>query len=399
MKRVKNKYSCVALFAGIGGIETGLESSGFETKLVCEIDPAAQRVLRKRFPNAELVDDVQKIHELPDCDMLTAGFPCQDISQAGNKKGIQGARSGLVANVFRMIKDKSPNRRPEWVLIENVSNIISLHGGEAMKYLTDSFEELGYSWAYRVVDARAFGVPQRRLRMIMVASLHGDVSSLLFSQNIKTPLVNDSLGEVDEDAFYGFYWTEGRLGLGWAKNSVPTLKNGSTIGIPSPPAIWDPRHNFFGTPDVRDAERMQGFPIDWTMVSKKDDRQTQNCRWKQLGNAVCTKMSEWVGKQIVKGAAKMTAPTKEFVSGKWPKACFGSNGKKFAVDVSTWPVAWKQHPLSGFLKYPMKPLSLRAASGFYDRACRSTLLRYPERFLESLRIYIQQKEAENALVD
>lgn len=398
MKKAQ-EYTCVALFAGIGGIESGLEVSGFKTKFLCEIDPAAQRVLRKRFPDAELVGDVQQIKTLPDCDILTAGFPCQDISQAGGKKGIQGKRSGLVTNLFRLISDKRVENRPEWVLIENVSNIISLHGGEAMSYLTDSFEALGYSWAYRVVDARAFGVPQRRLRMVMVASLHGDVSGLLFSQNISEPPVNDVLGDIDEDAYYGFYWTEGRLGLGWAKNAVPTLKSGSTIGIPSPPAIWIPAENMFGTPDVRDAERMQGFPIGWTMVSKLDDRKTQNLRWRQIGNAVCTKMAEWVGKQIVRSHHDIPAKVKPFVGGKWPKACYGSAGNRFSVDVSTWPVEWKQHPLPQFLKYPLKPLSLKAASGFYDRAMRSTLLRYPERFLESLRIYIQHKEAENVTVD
>jgi len=257
---------CVALFAGIGGIESGLEMSGFETEFLCEIDPAAQRVLKKRFPHAKLVEDVQKIQELPDCDVLTAGFPCQDISQAGPKKGIEGERSGLVKNVFRLIEDKSVDHRPEWILIENVSNIISLHGGDAMEYLTTSLERLGYSWAYRVLDARAFGVPQRRLRMVLVASRNGDVKSVMFSQNVPDPPVDDKLGEIDETAFYGFYWTEGLLGLGWAKNAVPTLKNGSTIGIPSPPAIWIPAQDLFGTPDIRDAERMQGFPVDWIMI-------------------------------------------------------------------------------------------------------------------------------------
>lgn len=380
---------CVALFAGIGGIESGLEASGFETVFLCEIDPAAQRVLRKRFPNAHLVGDVQEIEVLPDCDILTAGFPCQDISQAGPKKGIEGARSGLVKNLFRLIADKPTRRRPEWILLENVSNIISLHGGEAMEYLTSSLEDLGYSWAYRVVDARSFGVPQRRLRMILVASIHGDVKGTLFSQNVEEPPVDDRLGEIDESAFYGFYWTEGLLGLGWAKNAVPTLKNGSTIGIPSPPAIWIPAQNMFGTPDIRDAERMQGFKIDWTMVSRSDDRKTQNCRWRQIGNAVCTKMAEWVGKQIVKGRGTVNVTVKPFRSGKWPKACYGGRGEKFSVAVSTWPVLWKQHPLSEFLKYPLKPLSLKAATGFYNRAQRSTLIRYPQRFLDSLHVYIE----------
>lgn len=388
------RKKCVGLFAGIGGIEIGLEVAlDAETSLLCEIDPAAQQVLRKQFPKAKIVSDVTSMAELPDCDILTAGFPCQDISQAGPKKGIEGARSGLVSNVFRLLERKSKSKRPEWIVIENVSNIISLHAGAAMAYLTENLEALGYQWGYRVVDARAFGVPQRRLRMILVASKSGDVRSVLFSQNVKDPPVNDALGVIDENASYGFYWTEGFLGLGWAKESVPTIKGGSTIGIPSPPAIWIPARDEFGTPDIRDAERMQGFPPDWTFISDEAMRKNRNARWKQVGNAVCTKMSQWVGKQIAKDVHLSEEAYTEtpYTKGKWPKACWGCKGRKFAVPLSTWPVKWAQHPLSEFCRYPMKPMSLRGASGFYDRASRSTLIRYPERFLQSLRIYIENR--------
>lgn len=383
---------CVALFAGIGGIEVGLKKSGIESIQFCEIDPLAQRVLKKHFPDAELIGDVRQIDAMSGCDILTAGFPCQDISQAGPKRGIDGQRSGLVSHMFRLLSLLKRENRPEWILIENVSNIISLHKGDAMEYLTTQLERLGYTWAYRVVDARAFGVPQRRLRMIMVASLHEDARQVLFTQNVENPPVDDALGDVDEDLYYGFYWTEGRLGLGWAKSAIPTLKNGSTIGIPSPPAIWIPRENLFGTPDIRDAERLQGFPIDWTLVSTLDTRSQRNNRWRQVGNAVCTKMAEWVGRQIVVPKGRMAGPEKPFLSGKWPKACWGKNGKKYAVAVSTWPVLWKQHPLSKFLRYPIKPLSLRGASGFYSRALRSTLLRYPPQFLDSLAQFIEARK-------
>lgn len=396
---MQKRKKCVGLFAGIGGIEIGLESAlNVETSVLCEIDPTAQQVLRKRFPNAKIVSDVTSMSKLPDCDILTAGFPCQDISQAGPKKGIEGARSGLVSNVFRLLEKKPENRRPEWIVIENVSNIISLHAGAAMAYLTENLEALGYQWGYRVVDARAFGVPQRRLRMILVASKAGDVRSVLFSQNIKHPPVNDALGVVDENAYYGFYWTEGLLGLGWAKESVPTIKGGSTIGIPSPPAIWIPARDEFGTPDIRDAERMQGFAPDWTFISDEATRKNRNARWRQIGNAVCTKMSQWVGKRIGKDARLPDDAFTEnpYSGGKWPKACWGHDGCKFAVSVSTWPVKWAQHPLSQFCHYPIKPMSLRGVSGFYGRAKRSKLIRYPERFLQSLQIYIKnRKDIEN----
>src|SRR6202011_4718070 len=95
-------------------------------------------------------------------------------------------------------------------------------------------------------------------------------------------LLDEDAGEAErnllEDSVCGFYWTEGLRGLGWAVDAVPTLKGGSGIGIPSPPAMWRkglriPLH----TPDIRDAERLQGFPVDWTAVAPEQGR--KGTRW------------------------------------------------------------------------------------------------------------------------
>ena len=110
-----------------------------------------------------------------------------------------------------------------------------------MRYLVDELESLGYRWAYRLVDSRFTGVPQRRQRVIFVASTEIDPRSVLFA---------DDAGEPDDEWFddtaYGFYWTEGCTGVGWARDAMPTLKPGSTIGIPSPPAIWNPARDADG---------------------------------------------------------------------------------------------------------------------------------------------------------
>ena len=131
-----------------------------------------------------------------------------------------------------------------------------------MRYLVDELESLGYRWAYRLVDSRFTGVPQRRQRVIFVAALDLDPRTVLFA---------DEAGEPDDEWFddtaYGFYWTEGLRGVGWAKDAVPTLKAGSTIGIPSPPAIWNPgadADRLIVTPQIGDAEELQGFPRGWT---------------------------------------------------------------------------------------------------------------------------------------
>lgn len=120
-----------------------------------------------------------------------------------------------------------------------------------------------------------------------------------FSQDVKTPPVNDTIGEINENLLYGFYWTEGKRGLGWTVDAVPTLKIGSKIGIPSPPAIWIPKENFFGTPEIRDAERLQGFTSDWTLPAMDLPKPKRGDRWHLVGNAVCVNMSRWLAHSLI----------------------------------------------------------------------------------------------------
>ena len=128
--------SAVGLFAGIGGIELGLERAGHHTELLCELEPAAQRVLQARFPDIPLHPDIRQLRSLPKVDLVAAGFPCQDLSQAGTTAGITGARSGLVDEVFRLVS--RPKAAPTWLLIENVSFMLHLDKGRAMAHLTDT---------------------------------------------------------------------------------------------------------------------------------------------------------------------------------------------------------------------------------------------------------------------
>jgi DNA (cytosine-5)-methyltransferase 1 len=154
------------LFAGIGGIELGLHAAGHETVLLCDFESASQAVLAERFRGVPLVGDVRELIALPRVDVVAAGFPCQDLSQAGRTAGINGERSGLVSEVFRLMRQSDA----QWLLLENVPFMLQLERGEAMHFLTSSLEELGFRWAYRVVDARAFGLPQRRQRVVLLAS-------------------------------------------------------------------------------------------------------------------------------------------------------------------------------------------------------------------------------------
>src|SRR4029077_5683419 len=92
--------------------------------------------------------------------------------------GIAGAQSGLVGEVFRLLKDEG--RSPTWLLLENVPFMLQLDRGNAMRFLVYSLEAHGFNWAYRVVDTRAFGLPQRRLRVILLASKEHDPCDILF---------------------------------------------------------------------------------------------------------------------------------------------------------------------------------------------------------------------------
>jgi DNA (cytosine-5)-methyltransferase 1 len=375
----------VSLFSGIGGLEFGFHERGITPLLFCENDPAAQSVLCHHFPNVPIAQDVAQLKSLPACDLLLAGFPCQDLSQAGRKAGIGGAKSGLVEHLFRLISTARP--RPKWLVVENVPYMLSLNSGLAMRHLVAELELLGYTWAYRVVDARSFGTPQRRPRVLLVASRTEDPRGILFRGNQDPGNIDGKPSEIDLNAWYGFYWTEGSRGVGWAKEGVPPIKGGSAIGIASPPAVWIPIQNFVGTITLNDAERMQGFSPDWTLEVEKTTGLRRNARWRLIGNAVNTGLSRWLAGQFSHPAESDGVEFIQIEGGKWPKAAWGRKGKTYAADVSLWPEKPPPTKLSTFLQDPLVPLSLRATNGFLKRARLCTNVTYSNRFLDSLQIH------------
>ena len=363
------------LFAGIGGVELGMHRAGHRTSLLCEIDPAAQTVLRARFPGVEVVDDIKNIPELPEVDVVTAGFPCQDLSQAGQTSGIAGSRSGLVGQVFRLLRAADP----KWIVLENVPFMLQLDRGRAMRHLTAELGRLGFRWAYRVVDARAFGLPQRRQRVILVASRRDDPCRVLFPDEAGQPPEQDHRGRAN-----GFYWTEGVRGLGWAADGVPTLKGGSTIGIPSPPAVWMP-DGLVGTPHITDAERLQGFDAGWTEPAAGSGTRGLGARWKMVGNAVSVPVAAWVGERLRDPGSYRPGIEVPLAEGNpWPRAAHGHGEEALSVEISMWPVRRPYQHLGDFLSHPLAPLSIRAAEGFLARAERGSL-RFPFGLLEAVR--------------
>ena len=378
------RMNVVGLFAGIGGIELGLEAAGHRTTLVCEIDAAARAVLRSRMPSLSLHDDVRTLERLPkETELVAAGFPCQDISQAGKTTGISGKNSGLVNEVFRLLeKSDVPN-----VLLENVSFMLALNRGHAMRHVVSELERLGYKWAYRVLDTQAFGLPQRRQRLFIFASKVCEPFEVLMTGDEEPNEPEDWHGRA-----CGFYWTEGVRGLGWAVDGVPTLKGGSTVGIASPPAIWMPDGRIV-TPDIRDAERMQGFATDWTSPALTVSR--PGFRWKLVGNAVSVPAAKWVGTRLAKGPTGVNLRIRNFEQTmKWPVAAFGGPGQRaLAVHISMWPIAAPRIALAKFLKHEPKLLSYKATKGFVSRL-RSGSLHFPEEFLAALDRHAERMRTE-----
>lgn len=370
----------VGLFAGIGGLELGLAAHGWRSELLCEIDSGAQAVLRAHFPDVPVHSDVKRLRSLPSgTELVAAGFPCQDLSQAGRTAGITGARSGLVDEVFRLVRRK---RGPRWLLMENVPFMLQLGGGAAMRHITTALEELGYLWAYRVVDARAFGLPQRRERVLMLASRTEDPRPVLFGTDAGERVV----GDPEHDPC-GFYWTEGTRGLGWAVNAVPTLKGGSALGIASPPAIRLPSGEIV-TPGITDVERLQGFDRDWTTPALDIPGVRKGHRWKLVGNAVAVRMASWVGDQLAAPAAEAIPGEPLRPGHRWPTAAWGHAGVVHRVPVSTWPVHAPYEDLRWFLD-DSRLLSARATAGFLRRTRMGTL-RFPPGFIEDVENHLDR---------
>lgn len=387
-KKKATKLKVSALFAGIAGIELGLHQSQHETLMFSEIDEGARAVLRDHFPDIDLVPDVRDIITLPKgTNLVTAGFPCQDLSQAGMTNGINGRKSRIVEHLFKLLE----RDHVENVLIENVPFMLQLDHGQAIRYLVSKLESLGYSWAYRVVDAQCFGIPQRRERVFLLASKRKQPSSVLFEGNHPKPLRSYHTGIA-----CGFYWTEGLRGLGWAVDSVPTIKGGSTIGIPSPPAIWMPDGRIV-KPSICDAERLQGFPEDWTLPAERIMK--KGYRWKLVGNAVSVAAATWLGKCLSKlgGDQDLKVIPYEFKQDKaWPTAAYGfPDGSRYAVEISTWPMYVESPPLVEFLKHPPDNLSRKATAGFVSRL-KSGTLRYPREFLDALEKHLSSFEFKEA---
>ena len=331
-----------SLFTGAGGLDLGLHLAGHEIVLQCESDPHARQVLRRRFPGVRLEPDVAALAALPEeTEVLAAGFPCVDVSRAGLRAGLAGSGSGLVRHVFRLLRGAARAGRPvPWVLLENVPGLLERGGGglEApVERVVSGLEALGYAWAQRVVCTAAFGLPNRRRRVFILASLHGDPRDPLLSGGRSPECPGDcadvlgapcarcreaSLRRRDPS----LKETMVAIDLGNAQaaggfDMIPCLKtgNGSQILLLQGP-------HRVGLLPVGEAERLQGFPQGYTLPCYplvppgihahrdpppllKDAAARDALRWHLLGNAVSVPVARWLGEQLARPYAGKYVPT------------------------------------------------------------------------------------------
>ena len=211
------KLRVLDLFSGIGGFSLGLErTGGFETVAFCEIEPFPRKVLAKHWPKVPCYEDVRTLtgdvlaRDGIAVDVITGGFPCQDLSVAGKRAGLDGKRSGLWSEIVRLIGEL----RPRYVIVENVANLLSgpseKRGGWFGRVLGD-LAECGYDAEWENIPASEVGAPQSRERIWIAAYPAQRMRNrVLFS------------GERhDQSAFQGFKRVRRCIGLRRDRNGPP----------------------------------------------------------------------------------------------------------------------------------------------------------------------------------
>lgn len=325
--KTKPKFKFIDLFAGIGGIRLAYQNLGGKCVFTSEWNNFAKKTYEANFGEVPF-GDITKISEnqIPDHDVLLAGFPCQPFSIAGvSKKNALGRKHGfldetqgtLFFDIARILKHK----KPKAFMLENVKNLISHDKGNTFKVIEHTLDELGYSIYYRVLDGKHF-VPQHRERIIIVGfrkELFKGREDFLFP---KMPEPNAKIRDILEKSVDAKYTLTDRLwnylqnyaakhkaqgnGFGFGMTDLNGIsrtisaryyKDGSEILIPQKGT--NPRRL---TP--RECARLQGFPDDFIIPV------SDNQAYRQFGNSVTVPLIQAVGRQLIKSLLSIDEPAK-----------------------------------------------------------------------------------------
>lgn len=337
----KNKPRLVSLFSGCGGTDKGFENAGFHRVWANDFDKDAQAIFRLNFGEIDGRDINQiPVEDIPDCDILTAGFPCQPFSNAGNRKGVYDARGELYIECLRIIESKKPRA----VLFENVKGLLSSKhqsGKKLIDVIKGDLENLGYRVNYKVVNASDYGVPQNRERMILVGLRNDTGKTFEFPpiQENKSKLTLRHVLDVPENLPNQTYWPYSPQaqnmieqipeGGSWKnipyENLSPRFQrirddmkryhspnfyrrfsrdeiNGTITASAQPEncGITHPTQNRRYT--IREIARIQTFPDDFVFID--DTQKNIVAMYKVIGNAVPCHLAEVIATAIMKQAFK-----------------------------------------------------------------------------------------------
>ncbi len=236
------KLTVGSVFSGLGGFDLGLERAGMEVLWQVEIDSFRRRILKRHWSDVEQYEDVRKVggygtepsspreQQLGAVNLLCGGFPCQDLSVAGRRAGLSAERSGLFFEFARLAGEL----RPDWLLIENVPGLLSSNKGEDFETVLETLSKLGYAVAWRILDSRYFGVPQRRRRVYIIGHSRADCATAVLFEPEGGAGNTQAGGEKGKGVAYALTGSPRGTGDGhgnaWNTTYVPELANARRSG-------------------------------------------------------------------------------------------------------------------------------------------------------------------------
>lgn len=323
----KKKFKILSLFAGAGGLDLGFEKAGFEIVYANEYDKSIWETYEKNHTTPLDHRDIRKINssELPDCDGIIGGPPCQSWSEAGSLKGINDSRGQLFYDFIRILKDK----KPKFFVAENVSGMLSKRHQEAVDNFIKLFEEAGYEMHIQLLNANDYNVPQDRLRVFYVGFRKDLKVDFKFPEPFShKPTLKDTIYDLKDNAiptleknktngnkckfpnheymtgsFSTIYMSRNRV-RSWDEPSFTIQAGGrhaplhpqapKMIQIEKNKRIFEPgKENLYRRLSVRECARIQTFPDDF--IFYYNDVTTA---YKMIGNAVPVNLAKAVAEQI-----------------------------------------------------------------------------------------------------
>jgi DNA (cytosine-5)-methyltransferase 1 len=282
----------LSVCSGIEAASVAWHPLGFQATALSEIAQFPSAVLAHHYPDVPNLGDMNEYRSWDDMqfDLLVGGTPCQSFSQAGIKSGINDPRGQLMLTFLGIIE----RYRPRWVLWENVPGVLSTHGGRDFGSLLGGLAQLGYGWAYRVLNAKWFGVPQRRRRVFVVGHLADQrrAAQVLFDgESVRRDTAEGKEQEQDPTK-----WVIPCIDAGCG------AKWGSNQWVDQFAAIIQPRN---GQPAVRrltpiECERAQGFPDDYTNIIYRNRAAPDEQRYRAVGNSMAVPVMKWIGERMAR---------------------------------------------------------------------------------------------------